>query len=338
MKCFKKLFEKKAMPPLIIVLLLIVLVTTLYKSRKNITLVVDGQKREIVTYSSTVRKALEKEHINISPKDKIDKDINSKINDNDVIKIKRAVAVNVSVDGKDITVKSAEDDIQSMLKAEGIVLNANDKVKPDKKTKLFKNMNIKIARVKTKAITEEVPIDFKTVVKNDDSLPINKKKTIQEGKKGTKKIVKNVIYEDGQEVSRKLVSETVTTKPVDKVIAKGTKKDIAAASSNNQSISRGGSNSSCSRILRVKTTAYSSTNRFTASGRRAVRCPGGYSTVAVDPSVIPLGTRLYIDGYGHAIAADTGSAVKGHFIDLFFETNREARNWGIRHVNAYISR
>lgn len=61
-----------------------------------------------------------------------------------------------------------------------------------------------------------------------------------------------------------------------------------------------------------------------------------YGIAAVDPDVIPLGTDLYIEGYGHAVALDTGGAIVGHRIDLAFDSHQEALNWGRRNVTVYI--
>lgn len=58
--------------------------------------------------------------------------------------------------------------------------------------------------------------------------------------------------------------------------------------------------------------------------------------VATDPDVIPMGTRLYIEGYGEAIAADQGNAIKGNRIDLYFDSREEAMNWGMKTVNVTI--
>ncbi|MTT33149.1 peptidoglycan-binding protein [Terrilactibacillus sp. BCM23-1] len=58
--------------------------------------------------------------------------------------------------------------------------------------------------------------------------------------------------------------------------------------------------------------------------------------VAVDPNVIPLGTKLYVEGYGYAVAADTGGAIKGMKIDLFFNDNSEALDWGRRTVKVKV--
>jgi 3D (Asp-Asp-Asp) domain-containing protein len=80
------------------------------------------------------------------------------------------------------------------------------------------------------------------------------------------------------------------------------------------------------RTLTVSSTGYALT------GRTATGIPVGYGVVAVDPSVIPLGTRLTIPGYGEGVAADRGSAVRGNTIDLWFPTLAQARAWGRRTV------
>ena len=72
-------------------------------------------------------------------------------------------------------------------------------------------------------------------------------------------------------------------------------------------------------------------NDITSTGRVLRR-----GIVAVDPYIIPMGTRLYIMGYGEGIAADVGSAIKGNHIDLAFMKRREALQWGRRRVHVYI--
>lgn len=85
----------------------------------------------------------------------------------------------------------------------------------------------------------------------------------------------------------------------------------------------------------IESTAYSM-GGFTSSGSRTIRDPNGYSTIAVDPRVIPMGSKVYVEGYGYAIAADTGSAIKGNIIDVFFNTEAEVLNWGRRNVKIRI--
>ncbi len=75
-----------------------------------------------------------------------------------------------------------------------------------------------------------------------------------------------------------------------------------------------------------------SSTGYALAGRTATGMPVGWGVVAVDPSVIPLGTRLTIPGYGEGVAADTGGTVRGNTIDLWFPTLAEARAWGRRTV------
>jgi len=91
------------------------------------------------------------------------------------------------------------------------------------------------------------------------------------------------------------------------------------------------------RFLIMEATAYTKSpeegtaDGITATGHRVRR-----GVVAVDPSVIPLGTKLYVEGYGEAVALDTGGAIKGMRIDLYMDTKKEAFEWGRRKVKVYF--
>lgn len=90
-------------------------------------------------------------------------------------------------------------------------------------------------------------------------------------------------------------------------------------------------------VLSMEATAYLPSDG-NGDGLTAMGIPATYGVVAVDPYVIPLGTRLYIPGYGEAIAADTGGAIYGYRIDLCMESYSEAINFGRRNVTVYILR
>jgi cystine transport system substrate-binding protein len=75
---------------------------------------------------------------------------------------------------------------------------------------------------------------------------------------------------------------------------------------------------------------------YSLPGHTASGLPVGWGVIAVDPSVIPLGTRLTVPGYGEAVAADVGSAVRGAMIDLWFPTLAQARAWGRRTVTVTL--
>lgn len=179
----------------------------------------------------------------------------------------------------------------------------------------------------------------KKIVYNDKQY-VGYEQVVQKGSDGMKKSVYQECYVDGTMVSKSLEEEIVYIDPVDEVIEVGTKEYEVVASR--------GSFRYMSELDMVATAydlSYESTGKYpgdpnygiTASGTKAQ--PG---TVSVDPSVIPLGSKLYIastDGspdYGYATALDTGGAIKGKRIDLFIGDAAGVSNFGIRQVKVYI--
>jgi uncharacterized protein YabE (DUF348 family) len=316
----------------VLFLIIAALSTAAFLMRKTITVVIDGNPKKIHTYKNTVREALDANKISFGLKDRIEPELNTKISDKATIYIKRAVKVSIEVDGKELSMMSSEDTIEDLLRTENIALNTQDKIKPDRNTALSSNIKVDVIRVETKTFTDTLAVDFKTVVNNNSSLPNTSRKTVQDGKQGVKTIITDVVYENGQEVTRTTISEKVTTQPTDKIVVQGTYPLMP--------ISRGGDPMPYSKVINARATAYYAVRgvgkTYTASGRLAVRKPDGYSTIAVDPSVIPFGTQLFIEGYGFAIAADSGTGIKGDTIDVYFDTYKEACNWAVKNVKVYI--
>ncbi|GAB6169417.1 3D domain-containing protein [Clostridium carnis] len=85
----------------------------------------------------------------------------------------------------------------------------------------------------------------------------------------------------------------------------------------------------------MSATAYSG-GTLTAMGLKPIRDPNGISTIAVDPSVIPLGSKVFVEGYGYAIASDTGGAIKGNKIDLYLNTHEECIAFGRQNVTLQL--
>jgi uncharacterized protein YabE (DUF348 family)/3D (Asp-Asp-Asp) domain-containing protein len=346
-------------------LALIAATVTVISLKKTITVEADGKQYKVVTLSSTYAKALESKNIIVGPEDETVPSLDSKIEKGSTIKITRASNVKINVDGKALSFTSSAANVGDMLKAQGITISQYDKVSPSVTTQLKSGMEVSITRVTTSDITAVSPVAFETVTKNDSTLKTGTTKVVQNGLQGEKTTVTRVFYENGKETSRTVVSETVTKQPVQKIVAAGTAATASttasaststttatataassttvasAASTSSVTDSRGGS-ISYSKALTVMATAYSeeeSSNTWglqTATGVDAVRDPNSWSTIAVDPSVIPLGTKVYVEGYGYAIAQDTGSAIIGKHIDCFFYTVADMNAWGTRTVNVYI--
>lgn len=334
LKGYVKNSSKGSKVTMLIAMILIAAAVVVFSNMKQITIAVDGKAHKVTTFSSSYAAVLMKENIKVGPKDKAVPSLDSKVENGSIINITRAVKVKIAVDGKSLDVESAEANVGDMLAAEGVKLSDQDKVSPSKDSKLQDGTEVAIVRVNTSDVTQVSPVEYATVVKNDSSILKGVKKVVQTGQAGEKSAVFKVTFENGAEVSRALVSETVTKEPVQQIVATGTSVAVAKTAST----SRGGDFSS-SKVINMKTTAYNSAetgSNITASGAVAVRNSSGYSTIAVDPSVIPLGTKVYVEGYGYAIAQDTGGAIHGNIIDLYFNSMSEVNAWGVRYLNVYI--
>lgn len=175
-------------------------------------------------------------------------------------------------------------------------------------------------RVERKPIPPQVVYEFSRTVGQGRLV----KKS--DGKPG--EVVRNyaVRFQNGRPVSKELVSENRTeSEPVLFLMGR------AGYPSSRHQWLRG-------RVMEMSATAY---DPSAGRGKRATfRCatglPAGYGKVAVDPRVIRLGSRLYVEGYGFAIAADTGGAIKGNKIDLGLATYREAMRFGRRKVRVHV--
>ncbi|MFA9397317.1 MAG: 3D domain-containing protein [Clostridiaceae bacterium] len=306
--------------------------------RKTIVINIDGKEKQVVSFRGTVTEVLEDNKVILSPKDKTTPELDSEIEDGDMIKIKTAINVEVQVDGNDLKIQSAEDNVGDMLLAEEIEIRQDDKITSDIATPLYDGIVINITRVDTKIVEETEPISYATIVKSDDTMVRDTTKVTQEGVEGEKQITHSLVYEDGEVVTDTIISEETIKDPVDEIVMKGTLGVLNVAS-------RGGAlyyNDS----FTVKATAYTAAScgkdpssagyGRTATGTYANRDESSYSTVAVDPNVIPYGTKLYIEGYGLAIAEDTGGAINGNRLDLYYNSLSDCYSWGVRYVKIYI--
>jgi len=184
--------------------------------------------------------------------------------------------------------------------------------------------------ISAKVVKVKEPIPYKTTRKPTSELREGSSKTVQAGANGYNIASYRVTYRDGDEVSRELLGRKLGKKPIAEVIHVGT-----APVSRGRLASRG--YYAGRRVVTMIATGYDpspasngGTNR-TSTGLKV-----GHGIVAVDPNFIPIGTRLFIEGYGYAVAADVGGAIKGNRIDLGHDTARGARNVGRRVVRVRI--
>jgi 3D (Asp-Asp-Asp) domain-containing protein len=251
-------------------------------------------------------------------------------NRNDVVQAGSLGSVWVSIhsDGAERQVRTAQTTVGATLAEAGIVVGPLDVVTPSTNQRPTEGMVVKVVRVKEMMEEVKEPIAFDTVRQFSGYLRPGQVKVIRQGENGERVVRYLVRYEDGVPVRRIALDSKVVRQPKNKVITIG---------SRGRYTSRGMFRSR--RIMSMSASAYDPGPRscgkhadgYTGSGLNA-----GRGVVAVDPRVIPLGTRLYIEGYGHAIAGDTGGAIKGRRIDLGFNTYREAIRFGRRKVIVHV--
>ncbi len=188
-------------------------------------------------------------------------------------------------------------------------------------------------------VNKVIPLEYTTTTIETDELYVGETKVQTEGVDGLQEVDVTKTYYRGELVERQENVLNVIQEPVTEVILVGTKAKPAPV----QSAVVGEEELNYSKKLTMSASAYTndyaSTGKrpgdvgfgVTASGRTAKR-----GVVAVDPKVIPLGTKLYIPGYGYAVAGDTGGAIKGNKIDLFMDTTKECLNFGRRNVTVYV--
>ena len=222
----------------------------------------------------------------------------------------------IQIDNKIAPCYSREETVGDVLKDIGFTVGEYDIVEPALDEKVSDKTDIRIQRVTKEEEQVEEATAFKTV--KEDSRELNKGVTeiAQNGKKGKDLVTYLVTYTSGKETDREELARKTIKKPVDEIVHVGILEHINGFA--------------YTRKEEFQATAYTGGGR-TASGTRA-----RVGEIAVDPRVIPLGTTVYIEGFGELRAEDTGGAVKGHIIDIYMSSNAACRQWGRRNVTVYI--
>ncbi len=299
----------------------------------GVTLVVDGDARFVTSDADTVDTLLADAGIVLSAADVVSPSPSTPVSDGMTVVVRHAVPVVVDISGEPLALDVVGSTVADALVAAGLDPASGCSVEPPLETPLDAGMTISVSDVFVRVVEEYVEVDYATTVENDASMPQGSRAIKRHGEPGTAVRVYRMTVTDGVEGPRTLSAERVVTEPVDEIVAVGTKRSaprtVASRAGATAEPPREG------RTLTVVATAYSpgdpGVNTRTATGARAT-----YGVIAVDPAVIPLGTRVYVPGYGNAIAADTGGAIKGDKIDVCFDTRAEAVAWGRRTVTITI--
>jgi len=303
------------------VLVLLIAGASVAAAQKSVTLQVDGTEIRARTLARTVGDFLKSRGVVLLDKDEVTPSPDAPLLNGTVVTVSRAQDVCIAVDGKEMAARTRALTVREALADCGVVLGREDEVSPAVDAPVAAGMVILVTRVQTDELVEEVPLGFGVQKKYTVTLPAGATRVAREGSEGRERRVWRVIYRDGRETGRLLASREVVVPPTDELLLVGS----------GMTVSRGGENIRYAECREMLASGYTYTGRATASGVAPY-----YGVAAVDPAVIPMGTRLYVDGYGYATALDVGSSIVGNRIDLFFETRAEALEWGLRWVKVYV--
>jgi 3D (Asp-Asp-Asp) domain-containing protein len=249
--------------------------------------------------------------------------------------------VTIVADGQEMTLALRVATVEEALAAAKIVLGEHDRVSPEPASKIQDQMEIVVTRVTKSQIVEHERIYFHEIRRANHNLERGVTRTLQRGREGRRAEHYEVVYEDGQRVSKTLLRSEVLEPKVDRIVEYGT---IG-------SLSRGGNTYRFTRVLYVIATAYTSGPESTgkspghpAFGITRSGLPVEVGHIAVDPDVIPLLSHVYVEGLcafsaqfnGRYFATDTGSAIQGNRIDIYFERVEDAIRFGRRRMRVYV--
>ena len=283
----------------------------------------------------------------------------------EIAPINRSVSVRAIISGKKrqvtLALTNENTTVGEVLRAMKITLHPLDRVQPLAERIAWDGMTIRVTRIRADLKTRIKLVPYETFYKPTAELERGTKRTIQEGRAGAIEVVERVWSRDGRVTMREFVSQSVDIAPQPQIVGLGARSHYlpnripyhnryarAYALS-----SRGGSprdrlmrQQSASpiagtlravRSISLVATGYSpdpsENGGYTTT---ATGLPIGYGAAAVDPRVIPLGTLLFVEGYGYAFACDTGGAIKGHRIDLAYDSYRVANSKGHKRVRVWI--
>jgi len=315
----------------------------------TVTVTADNQSKLVSLTGGTVAQALERVGVQVGQDDSVNYEVNEPLFDNMNIKVTRIMMIVITVDGESKEYKFSAATVKEALERAGIEISEDDRLSAKKTAKVQDGMEIVVQRVRKEETVKLEEIPFETVYEYDDDMYEDESYTKTEGEPGEKEITSYEIYVDDVLEKTEVISEEVKKKPIDKVIVEGTKKySQSLGGSSGGSTNTGGNGSSfvdaSGNVVSYSSVLSGSGTAYCDYGKTATGAECGYGLVAVNPNIIPYGTRLYIcsaDGsytYGYAIASDTGGALMSGaaLVDIWLPTEDECYSFGRRTMNVYI--
>jgi 3D (Asp-Asp-Asp) domain-containing protein len=287
---------------------------------------------QAATAAPTVGAFLRERNVVVGSDDYVDPAVDVPLSDGMVVVYRAAVPISIETARDRVVVTSSAQDVGALLDAQHVSVGPDDVVRPGLADPLPADGIVRIERVVTWTRVRHRAIAAKTIHRIDFRMQPGTSHTIAKGSPGERRITIRFSQHDGGPLRKSVVASRVTKKPHARVVVDGVgeyeafERFAAHGVARSEYIAR----SAMEMVATAYTAECAGCSGMTAIGRRA-----GHGIVAVDPRIIPLGTRLFIPGYGMAVAGDTGGAIRGLRIDLGFNSTRDAMLFGRRQVTVY---
>lgn len=293
---------------------------------------------QVKTEDTNVGKILSKQGIVLNEGDVLNYALSDHVQSDATIKIYRAADVTLTYMGKTETYRTTKSTVAEVLSEKGIVVDDNDQVTPALESRISSGDAITVVIYDHHTFAVQEDIAYNTIERENTDLAPGERRVVQAGSKGIVEYEYDIWYENGREFSKEVIRETRLAEPVDEIIEHGQESvwELGVVPASKPSKYR--------KVERYQATAYDASPMDNGiwAGKTSTGMPLVYGVIAVDPRVIPYGTKMYIESvdgkykYGYAIAGDCGGAIKGKKVDLFFPDRNTCYQFGRRDVNIYF--
>ena len=283
-----------------------------------VTIIDNGKAQTITTSALIVSQAISEAGIQLYLADGVTPSLDAPLRSGMTITLVRSLPVTIQVDGATLQTRTRRKTVGEVLTDAGVTLFGLDAAIPALADSIPANGSpIRVMRVNEVVINDQKPIKYELQYQALSDLDLDNVRVVQQGVNGALATRVVVRYENGIEVSRAAQDQWMQVAPKAHIVGYGTRATIKSADTADGTIQYW-------RAVRMYATSYSASRAgtpitapwygLTRSGKKLTR-----GMVAIDLNVMPLGTRLYVPGYGYATAEDTGSGVKGKWIDLGYD-------------------
>jgi 3D (Asp-Asp-Asp) domain-containing protein len=300
----------------------------------SVWIALDGNETPYATRALTVSAFLRERGLSVGEDDYVSAPLDSALYDGMHLEFRPAAAVMLFVGDKQHELRSSAATVEALLASQSIKLGPNDEITPSLDSRLLPNAVVRIVRVKTwvERVVKTIP---QPMLRRDvASLLRGNTRVIDPGSAGRRETTLRFVQRGDEKAERTVLASRLVRAPRPKIVGIGIAEpdfgDVARDRIADVVHIAG-------TAVQMVATAYVA-GCYGCSGITAIGLPARHGIVAVDPRFIPLGTKLYVPGYGRALAGDTGGAIKGRRIDLGFNSLAAAIQFGRREIKVYVLR